>query len=149
MSFKKLPLLAHPQTNLTERINWTLKTMIASYVQDHHRQWDKWLAEFRFAINTAWQESTRFTPAEVMLGRKLKGLLERAIPKPPDPDNPAYPTLEKSKKLLQTVQSNVERAQCKQRRYYNLHRRQVHFQVGELGVGSYASSVTCWWRVYG
>ncbi len=30
------------------------------------------------------------------------------------------------------MQSNVERAQRKQCRYYNLHRRQVHFQVGDL-----------------
>ncbi len=129
---QKIATTAHPQTNLTERINRTLKTMIASYVQDHHRHWDKWLAEFRFAINTAWQESTGFTPAEVMLGRKLKGPLERAIPKSSDPDSPAYPILEKSKELLQTVQRNVERAQSKQRQYYNLRRRQVHFQVGDL-----------------
>lgn len=129
---QKIATTAHPQTNLTKRINRMLKTMIASYVQDHHHHWDKWLAEFRFAINTAWQESTGFTPAEVMLGRKLKGPLERAIPKSSDPDSPAYPILEKSKELLQTVQRNVERAQSKQRQYYNLRRQQVHFQVGDL-----------------
>lgn len=54
---QKLTTAAHPQTNLTERVNRTLKTMIASYIREYHRHWDKWLAEFRFAINTAWQES--------------------------------------------------------------------------------------------
>ncbi|KAL1268884.1 hypothetical protein QQF64_034247 [Cirrhinus molitorella] len=63
---QKLATTGHPQTNLTERVNRTLKTMIASYVRDHH--WDGWVAEFCFAINTAWQEKTGFTPAEVMLG---------------------------------------------------------------------------------
>lgn len=129
---QKLTTAAHPQTNLTERVNRTLKTMIASYVRDHHRHWDKWLAEFRFAINTAWQESTGFTPAEVMLGRKLKGPLERAIMRPPDPNSPAYPVLEKAQELIQSVQRNVERAQSKQRKYYNLRRRQVHFRIGDL-----------------
>lgn len=106
--------------------------MIASYVQDRHRHWDRWLAEFRFAINSAWQESTGFTPAEVMMGRKLKGPLERAIAKTPDPDSPVYPVLERYKELIQTVQRNVERAQEKQRHYYNLRRRQALFQVGDL-----------------
>lgn len=64
---QKLTTAYHPQTNLTERINRTLKTMIASYVKDNHRNWDKWLSEFRFAINTAWQESTGFTPADIAL----------------------------------------------------------------------------------
>lgn len=105
--------------------------MIASYVQDYHRHWDRWLAEFRFAINSAWQESTGFTPAEVMLGRKLKGPLERAVLKSPDPDNPAYPILEKYKELIQTVKRNIARAQEKQRHYYNLRRRPAHFQVGD------------------
>ncbi len=65
---QKLTTAYHPQTNLTERVNRTLKTMMASYVEEHHRQWDRWLAEFRFAINTAWHESTGYTPAEVALG---------------------------------------------------------------------------------
>ncbi len=129
---QKLATTAHPQTNLTERVNRTLKTMIASYVQDRHRHWDRWLAEFRFAINSAWQESTGFTPAEVMMGRKLKGPLERVIAKTPDPDSPVYPVLERYKELIQTVQRNVERAQEKQRHYYNLRRRQALFQVGDL-----------------
>ncbi|KAL7827382.1 hypothetical protein SRHO_G00331000 [Serrasalmus rhombeus] len=34
---QKLTTAYHPQTNLTERINRTVKTMIASYVRDKHR----------------------------------------------------------------------------------------------------------------
>lgn len=60
-----------------------------------------------------WQESTGFTPAEVMLGQKLKGPLERAILKTPDLDSPGYHVLEKYKELIKTVQRNVERAQKK------------------------------------
>jgi len=76
---QKLTTAYHPQTNLTERVNRNLKTMIVSYVEDQHRQWDKWLAEFRYAINSAWHESTGFTPAEVALGWKLKEPMERAL----------------------------------------------------------------------
>lgn len=66
---QKLTKGNHPQTNITERTNGTLKTMISSYVKDNHRQWDRWLSDFRYAINTALQESTGLTPAEIALGR--------------------------------------------------------------------------------
>lgn len=81
-SIQKLTTSYHPQTNLTERINRTLKTMIASYVGQHHQLWDQWLPEFRFAINTAYQETTGKTPAELMLGRQLHGPLERLVHRP-------------------------------------------------------------------
>lgn len=93
---QKLTTAYHPQTNMTEWINRNLKTMIASYVGDQHRQWDQWLPEFRFAINTTFKESIGFTPAEVALGWKLKGPLERALHRPPNPCSPAYSVVEKN-----------------------------------------------------
>lgn len=80
---QKLTTSYHPQTNLTERVNKTLKTMIASFVGDKHSNWDQWLPELRFAINSAHQESTGVTPAQLMLGRSLKGPLERLLYKSP------------------------------------------------------------------
>lgn len=50
---QKLTTAYHPQTNMTERINRTLKCMIASYVDDNHKKWDQHLPEFKFAINSA------------------------------------------------------------------------------------------------
>ncbi len=69
---QKLTTSYHPQTNLTERVNKTLKTMIASFVGDNYSNWDQWLPELRFAINSAHHESTGVTPAQLMLGRSLK-----------------------------------------------------------------------------
>ncbi|RXN19011.1 protease reverse transcriptase ribonuclease h [Labeo rohita] len=43
---QKLTMAYHPQSNLTERVNRSLKTMIAMYVEENHRTWDQWL--FRF-----------------------------------------------------------------------------------------------------
>ncbi|KAL7835182.1 hypothetical protein SRHO_G00294290 [Serrasalmus rhombeus] len=129
---QKLTTAYHPQTNLTERINRTVKTMIASYVRDKHRLWDRWLSEFRFAINSAWQESTGFTPAEVALGRKLKGPLERLLSRPPDPEQMAYKTIQRQQDLIQQVQANVEKAQAKQARHYNRRRKTEEFSEGDL-----------------
>ncbi len=113
---QKLSTAYHPQTNLTERINRTLKT-ISSYVRDNHRDWDKWIPEFRYAINSAWQESTGLTPAKIALGRKLKGPLERLIRKPPNPDHVAYSTVERQKALLDQVREKTSQAQERQGRY--------------------------------
>lgn len=106
--------------------------MMASYVGNNQCQWDKWLPEFRYAINTAWQESTGYTPAEIDLGRKLRGPLERALPRPPTPDNPAYDIVERQKGMIHLVKENAERAQAKQKHFYDLRRKQAVFQEGDV-----------------
>ncbi|GFW25258.1 uncharacterized protein TNCV_5088241 [Trichonephila clavipes] len=45
--------------------------MIANYVNEQHDTWDQFLREFAYAIRTAVNETTRKTPAELFLGRKL------------------------------------------------------------------------------
>ncbi len=106
--------------------------MIASYVKDNHRNWYQWIHEFRFAINSSWHESTNYTPAEIALGRKLKGPLELFQYRSPDPDQSAYEAIERQQSLLERVKENVTRAQSRQQRYYNRKRRQETFQEGEL-----------------
>ena len=59
----------HPQANPVERCNRTLKIMIAMFVIENHRIWDQHLHEFRHALNTATQASTRVSPAYLNLGR--------------------------------------------------------------------------------
>ncbi|RXN25828.1 pancreatic alpha-amylase-like protein [Labeo rohita] len=41
---QKLTTAYHPQSNLTERVSLSLKTMIAMYVEENHRTWDQWLS---------------------------------------------------------------------------------------------------------
>lgn len=53
----------HPQANPVDRSNRTLKTMIATFVNQVHRAWDQPLHEFRHAVNTARQASTKVSPA--------------------------------------------------------------------------------------
>ncbi|GFU84040.1 retrovirus-related Pol polyprotein from transposon 297 [Trichonephila clavipes] len=64
-------IVYRPQVNRTERVNHDLVQMIANYVNDQHHSWDHFLGEFAYAIRTAVNETTRKTPAELFLGRKL------------------------------------------------------------------------------
>ncbi len=103
-----------------------------TYIKDNHRNWDQWIHEFRFAINSSWHESTNYTPAEIALGRKLKGPLKLFQYRSPDPDQSEYEAIERQQSLLERVKENVTRAQSRQQRYYNRKRRQETFQEGEL-----------------
>lgn len=116
---QKLTTSYHPQSNLTESINRTVKTMIAAYVGQQHQTWDQWLPEFRYAINTAQQETTGTTPGELMLGRQIQGPLKRLIHRPPSPDQAAYSLVERQDIIIEEVRNRMRMCQVKQARYYN------------------------------
>ena len=63
----------HPECDgLTERFNRTLKTMIASYVNEDQDDWDTKLPMLAFAYNTAVHATTKCTPFELIYGREPK-----------------------------------------------------------------------------
>ncbi|KAL7853248.1 hypothetical protein AOLI_G00200920 [Acnodon oligacanthus] len=127
---QKLTTSYHPQTNLTERVNTVLKTMMASYVTENHRDRDKWLFEFRFVRNNARHDTTKNTPAELALGCTLKGPLERLIHyHAVTPNNPSYSLVERQHQLNEEVRRSVR---LRQARYYNTRRKDAHFQAGDL-----------------
>ncbi|KAL7858316.1 hypothetical protein AOLI_G00184180 [Acnodon oligacanthus] len=101
--------------------------------QDKHRMWDRWLPEFRSAINSAWHENTGFTLGELALGRKLKGLLENLIKHAPDPEQSAYDKIQHLQQMQNMVKENVQRRQLRQARYYNARRKEEEFKEGEGG----------------
>ena len=59
----------HPQTDgLVERVNRTLKSMLASYTNDNPTDWDNFLPYLTFAYNTSVQTSTNETPHYLLFG---------------------------------------------------------------------------------
>ncbi|CAF3246339.1 unnamed protein product [Rotaria sp. Silwood2] len=69
----------HPQSNMTERVNRTLKPLIAIYAQQHHSSWDIEIQKLAFAIRTAINETTGETPAFLMFGRDPRDPLDLLI----------------------------------------------------------------------
>lgn len=69
----------HPQTNgQRERDNRTLKSMLSKLCNDKRDNWDELLPGVLFAYRISEHSSTKFSPFEVMLGRKVR--LVDAIP---------------------------------------------------------------------
>ena len=66
--------LYHPMSNgLYERWNGTLKTMLKRMSLELPRDWDRYLEPLMFAYREAPQESTGFSPFELLYGRTVQG----------------------------------------------------------------------------
>ncbi len=130
----KLTTAYHPQTNMTERINRTLKSMIAVFVDDNHKKWDQYLPEIRFAMNSAVQETTGMSPAELHLGRKLQGPMDKLLKGEShdlSPDASHYDTVYHLKQLQRRAKENSKKAHQRQLRNYNKNRRDMSFKERE------------------
>ena len=76
----------HPQANgLVERLNKTLKSVLSAYVNPAHKDWDDKVPLAAFAINSARQSTTRYTPFELLYGRSPALPIEYVFPSVLDP----------------------------------------------------------------
>lgn len=124
----------HAQSNPTERMNRTIKRMIASYVQDQHTAWDENLAKIVCAIRTSKSEATHETPYFVNFGRSMvlsgKDFARRDVFK----DEEVVPEQSKDealKDLFRFVKRRLAAASQKNKKAYNLRRRPEQFHVGQ------------------
>lgn len=63
----------HPQANWVERVNRNMMSMLCSFVKGSHTEWDEHIAKLMFTLNSFTHDSTRFSPAELFLNRKIRG----------------------------------------------------------------------------
>ncbi|KYO39816.1 zinc finger protein 287-like [Alligator mississippiensis] len=70
-------LVYHPQTNgLVERLNGTIKRLLRHCAQEDPRWWDTLLTPLLFALRDAPQESTHYSPFQLVYGHSPSGLLQ-------------------------------------------------------------------------
>lgn len=125
-----------PQCNSTERVNRVIKTVIKVYLdKGEHRKWDANLSEVQFAINTAVQQSTGFSPAYLNLGRNPRipsSVYEDCEIRPGVVNFDPNELGTRMKETLQLVKNNMARASVMQAKHYNLRRRDWQPAVEEL-----------------
>ena len=69
----------HPQGNgQTEAFNKPLVAMLSMYVQEHHKDWKKYLPYIAFTYNTSVNKTTKFSPFYLVYGREPRFPLELA-----------------------------------------------------------------------
>ncbi|GFW08303.1 uncharacterized protein TNCV_1656181 [Trichonephila clavipes] len=111
----------------TERANRYLVQMIANYVIDQYDTWDQFLREFAYAIGTAVNETTRKTPAELFLDRKLITPFKKLV-MVPDGTEFAVGDIEK---LFDVARRNTKAKYEKWAKYYDRRRRDVPIKVND------------------
>lgn len=124
-----------PQENPTERMNRTLKTMIAQFAGENQQHWDELLPELSLAINTSVATSTGYSPAYLVQGRELrlpKTLYNETTPGPGRTPVVAEQMAESLQELFKLVQRNLATASSTQARHYNLRRRKWRPNIGDL-----------------
>ena len=67
----------HPQCNgLCERFNGTLKKMLRRMAAEQPKEWPRFVAPLLFAYREAPQQSLKFSPFELVYGRRARGPLQ-------------------------------------------------------------------------
>jgi hypothetical protein len=126
----------HAQANPTERANKTLGTMIRCYITDGHRDWDRHLSRLGCAIRTQIHESTKHTPYFVVFGNDMPNNFCSDVEfqlRESEQDHHALlvKKAEAFRKLHAEVKKNLEKAALRNKRIYDLRRRDVTYEVGD------------------
>ncbi|CAB0032149.1 unnamed protein product [Trichogramma brassicae] len=127
----------NPRANPTERTNRTLKTMIAAFVKNDHRDWDLHAHEFRHAVNTAVQATTKVSPAFLNFGyhptpvKSLRRENEQNFRIDKISPEDWLDRLRRLDALKDLVTKHIDAAQAKQASNFNKSHKDVRFMVGD------------------
>ena len=131
----------HPMCNdLTEKFNGTMKLMLKRLCSEQPRQWHRFINPLLFAYREVPQESTGFSPFELLYGRALRGpmtilkeLWTKEVEEPEVKNSYQYvfELREKLEETLKLAHSQLQKAQDKGKHYYHRKTRVRKFQPGE------------------
>ncbi|TWW71979.1 SCAN domain-containing protein [Takifugu flavidus] len=129
----------HPQTDgLVERFNQTLLNMLRQFVDDSGKEWDQWLPYLLFAYREVPQESTGFSPFELLYGHQVRGPLdvlretwEGETPQQTDIISYVLKMRERLTAVTAMAQDNLRQAQHRQKSWYDRSARTRRFQPGD------------------
>ena len=129
----------HPQTNgLVEKFNGTLKKMLKAYAVKEPSKWDKHLPYVLFAYREVPNETTGFSPFEMLFARQVRGPLSIMKDHWEEPENCQSSVLsyiletrERLKECTELAREREKVGKVKQKVYYDRRARQRQFEVGD------------------
>ncbi|XP_076049636.1 uncharacterized protein LOC143030371 [Oratosquilla oratoria] len=135
---QKLASAYHPQSQGSlERFHQTLKNILRVYCEDLGIDWDEGVPLALFAVRDAVQESTGFSPFELVYGHDVRGPLsmmkEKWLGKSDDPHLLTYVSEFKSRlmKARELVAENLKNAQQEMKKWYDKKARVREFKPGD------------------
>jgi hypothetical protein len=124
----------HPQSDgQTERANRTLEDMLRHYIDSlMQNDWDDHLPALEFAYNNSKQASTGYSPFQLCYGQQPRLPLEDALKSLTNCANPsAAQRVEQLSKQIDQAVEHLKKAQERQKKYADEHRREVTLKVGD------------------
>ena len=129
----------HPQSDgVVERFNQTLKQMLRRTANEEGKDWDRLLPYVLFAYREVPQESTGFSPFELLYGREVRGPLD-VLKEGWEPHSQSDVSVvsyvvqmrDKFAEMAKLVQCNMEAAQCLQKQWYDRTARERKLKAGD------------------
>ena len=95
----------HPQSDgMVERINRTIEAQLSMFVQDHQRDWDDFIPVLMMAYRSSIHDTTKCTPAKLMLRHELRLSIDLSLGRPPQEESDiGTPHTEKLQQTLETI----------------------------------------------
>src|SRR5437588_8545807 len=126
----------HPQGNgQTERMNQTLKNIL-SKISKTYTTWDHHLESALFAVRTARQESTKYSPFELLYGRTLRQDYQETVPKFGDYEDRIWQHVKHDISKLQLIRKKaanfIEKAQERSRIKREKETSEEVLKIGDL-----------------
>ncbi|KAI1304663.1 Retrovirus-related Pol polyprotein from transposon [Halotydeus destructor] len=126
----------HPETNgLVERNNRTIGVMLSMYTNSRHTDWDRALPFITFAINSAPQDTTGYTPFFLTHGREPVLPLEAALGAvtlgTPDAITYINSVAKYVKEARNLAALAIKSAQANYSKRYNMSHRALTFEPGD------------------
>ena len=131
----------HPICNgLVERWNGTLKSMLKRLCQDQPKQWHRLINPVLFAYREVPQESTGFSPFQLLYGRSVRGpgtilkeLWTKEVNIPEVKSSYEYGTelRERLEDSLKLAQEELEKSQKQYKRHYDRKAKPRRLEVGD------------------
>ena len=131
----------HPQSNgLDDRLNQTLTRALVKFVNDNQDDWDAHIKSILFAYRTSKNDSTKFTPFELMFGRASVLPIEMEIRSKPsstnsfsDIDGEAPSPFNEKVRVMMKAQAmqNIDKAQERQKKSHDVKHQPLRFKEGD------------------
>ena len=127
----------HPQSDgMVERMNRTIEAQLSMFVQDHQRDWDEFIPLLMMAYRSSIHDTTKCSPAKLMLGRELRLPLDLLLERPPQEEpNLVIPHVDYLQQTLETVhefaRSSLKLSSDRSKMYYDTKSSDNTYSTGD------------------
>lgn len=121
----------HPSANgMDERLNGSLTKILRNYTDTNQLNWDKKLIWALFLYNSSQNESTRFSPYNIVYGTDPRSPLHISLPR--ELDDPNQEDYASHENIRAAARKNIKTAQDRYKTYYDSTRQIQDFSPFDL-----------------